>query len=133
MGVSYLLDTHAFFWLVHPGHAVPPAILDPLEETGGRVLVSPVSAFEVATKVRLGKFEDARPLVASWTRAVGDLGASELPLSGAHAVLAGTLDWEHKDPFDRLLVAQALQDGLTLVTADRAMASAPGLDILRWA
>ena len=71
-------------------------------------------------------------LVDQWATAVAELGAHELVVSTEHAVLAGKLDWAHRDPFDRLLVAQAIVEDLTLVTADRAVLVAPGLAVLPW-
>jgi PIN domain nuclease of toxin-antitoxin system len=129
--VSLLLDTHVFYWCVRKGTAIPSHILAALHEAPRR-LVSDVSAFEVALKVRLGKFEGAAGLCERWSEALTRLPAIALPVTTSHALLAGTLDWDHRDPFDRLLAAQALTEGLTLVTADGAFASAPGLSILRW-
>ncbi len=76
---------------------------------------------EVATKVRLGKLEPARHLIETWSARVRDIGGDDLPLTASHALLAGSLAWPHRDPFDRMLVAQALSDNLTLVSSDAAM------------
>lgn len=132
MGVRYLLDTHAFVWLVAGTPPPRPALLRRLEAPGSQVLVSAVSAYELGTKVRLGKLPDAVDLVASWQTAVRRLGAIELGLDHDQALRAGELAWDHRDPFDRLLVAQAQVDDLTLVTADRAMLGAPAVDLLPW-
>lgn len=131
MGVSYLLDTHAVIWLVG-GRRVPADLVEALEASDGPVYVSSVSAFEVATKVRLGKLDRARALAESWSSSVAALGGTPLPLADRHAVAAGALDWEHRDPFDRLLAAQAIVDGLTLVTADPAFSDLDGLAVLAW-
>lgn len=80
------------------------------------VLVSAVSGFEVALKHWLGKMPEAAPLVANFSFWIADQGFETLDVSLAHATTAGSLDWSHKDPFDRLLVAQALVDDLTLVS-----------------
>ena len=131
MGVRYLLDTHVFLWLLGQPAALPEPLLEELSRSEHDLLVSAVSAMEVATKVRLGRLEPARHLVDTWTARLRDLQAHELALSTEHALLAGSLPWSHRDPFDRLLVAQALVENLTLVTSDTAMREVTGLR-LRW-
>jgi len=130
--VSFLLDTHAFFWLSHPARQVPARLEKRLTHDSDGVYVSAVSAFEVSMKVALGKFDDAVALTERWVDAVRELGAEQLPLDTRHALAAGSLDWSHRDPFDRLLAAQAIAEGLTLVTADRAFQGAPGLVVQPW-
>jgi PIN domain nuclease of toxin-antitoxin system len=133
MGVSYLLDTHVFLWLVDEHGPVPrPEVADPLLDPENRLVVSAVSAFEIATKLRLGKLEKARQVASTWPRPLGRLSAQELAITADHGLAAGGLVWDHRDPFDRLLVAQALLESLTLVTADIAMTNAPGIGLLRW-
>ncbi|MGL5811176.1 MAG: type II toxin-antitoxin system VapC family toxin [Nocardioides sp.] len=131
MGVRYLLDTHVLIWMAGRGRPTSEVAALLADETA-MLIVSSVTAFEIATKVRLGKLESARQLVPDWTRALGRIGATELAMTRHHALAAGSLDWEHRDPFDRLLVAQALVEDLTLVTADRAMTGAPDVQLLRW-
>lgn len=131
MGVRYLLDTHVFLWLLGQPSAVPEPVRGDLARPENDLLVSAVSAMEVATKVRLGKLDTARHLVDTWAARLRDLKATELVLSSEHALLAGSLSWSHRDPFDRLLVAQALVENITLVTSDRQMTAIPGLR-LRW-
>jgi len=129
--VTYLLDTHVFLWLLGTPELVPDALRDDLARPEHELLVSAVSAMEVATKVRLGKLEPARHLVATWSSRVQDLRAQELSITTEHALLAGGLDWAHRDPFDRLLVAQGLVENVTLVTSDAAISGIPGLRV-RW-
>lgn len=130
--MSYLLDTHAVIWLASRRRSVRPDLVDRLNQPDSRVLVSSVSAFEVTTKVRLGKLDDARELADHWAQSMVDLGVLTTDLTTAHAVTAGQLVWSHRDPFDRLLAAQAITDDLTLVTADRVFLSAPGLAVEPW-
>ena len=118
MGVSYLLDTHVFLWLLGDPLRVPPHVLEAVRQPRARLLVSAVSAFEVSTKHRIGKLPGVGPLLFDWDRRVAAMKAEELPLLTRHALLAGALEWEHRDPFDRLLVAQAIQEDATLVTSD---------------
>ncbi|GAA3661638.1 type II toxin-antitoxin system VapC family toxin [Nocardioides ginsengisoli] len=129
--MTLLLDTRAFYWCLRRGVDVPAHVRLALEAAPRRY-VSDASAYEVSLKVRLGKFPGARPLCERWSDALAALPAIALPVATPHALAAGAMEWDHKDPFDRLLAAQAITEGLTLVTADRAFASAPGVDILRW-
>lgn len=129
--MRFLLDTQVFFWVVHLEHTVPSTLASSLERARA-IWVSDVSAFEVSLKVNLGKFSGASELVDSWSEALAGVAARALPLNTAHALRAGALDWDHGDPFDRMIVAQAQVEGLTLVTSDRAIRSMPNLDVLPW-
>jgi PIN domain nuclease of toxin-antitoxin system len=131
MGAATLIDTHVLIWLAGSGGPGSPAH-DVLTREDTRIVVSSVCAFEIALKVHLGKLDTARDLVAQWPSTLARLGAQPLAVTAEHGLAAGSLDWDHRDPFDRLLVAQAQVEDLTLVTADRAMLSAPGVDLLRW-
>lgn len=127
MGVTYLLDTQVFVWLLTEPARVPHDALEILSNPSVPLLVSAASAMEVATKVRLGKFDAAAALVDSWDAQVAAIGATEVPILPQHALLAGKMTWEHRDPFDRLLAATALLDTHTLVTGDSRMLELPGL------
>lgn len=109
-----LLDTHVFLWAV-AGH---PALKPParkLIESAEAVYVSAASLWEVAIKVRLGKLEaDPDELV----EAIEASGFQELPVRAVHAAGVARLPMHHHDPFDRLLIAQALAEPLKLLTAD---------------
>ena len=115
-----LLDTHVLIWWVEGdaklSRASRAALLDPANEC----LISSVSAMEIATKVAIGKLSLRFQPVTTITRAVEDLSATELPLSIRHALAVAGLPLHHRDPFDRMLVAQAVVEGLTLVTQDEA-------------
>lgn len=132
MGTAYLIDTHVLHWLLDAGVARKSTAIDILADSENSVVVSAVSAFEVALKVRLGKFDRARPLVDRWSHQLRRLDAIELDIKPRHALVAGSLEWAHRDPFDRLLVAQARVEGLILVSADGPMLTAPGIDVLAW-
>lgn len=121
MGVTYLLDTHVFLWLLGDPGRVPHGARNDLADPDNRLLVSSVSATEVATKNRLGKLPGVGDLLFGWEQRVASLRAEELALSSRHALLAGSLPWPHRDPFDRLLVAQSVVEDAVLVTADRAV------------
>lgn len=110
-----LLDTHALIWaLAAPDELVPPA-RRALEEPSNTILVSPASLYEISLKVALGKLPQPAADLLSSIEAVG---FAELPVRTAHASLAGRLPFHHRDPFDRLLIAQAMLEDLTVVTRD---------------
>lgn len=113
--MKLLLDTHVFLWW----RAEPRRIERPVERAISRaslVYVSAVSAWEVAIKAQLGKI---RYPAGSLAAAVADSEFSRLDVGFAHAEAVRDLPGHHADPFDRLLVAQAMVEGLTIVTADR--------------
>lgn len=127
---AYLLDTHALVWLVSAPERIPVAARDLLANPGATILVSAVTAWEIATKHRLGKMPEAEQLIQNWSGVMADLVATETPLTTRQGFMAGSLDWQHKDPFDRMLVAQAIDLGVPLVSGDGVMPTAPGLDLL---
>lgn len=132
MGVTYLLDTHVLIWVLGGTGRPSARTREALDDPATRVVVSAVTALELATKVRLGKFPGAADLVENWDRRLAQLGVGQIPILPEHALRAGLLDWSHRDPFDRLLVAQARVEGFTLVTADGTVAAAPGVTVLPW-
>lgn len=131
MGVRYLLDTHVLLWLLGDPERVPADVRRDLADPAVALLVSAASALEVATKQRLGKL-DVGDLVDFWGRRVDEIGGTELPVRAEHALLAGRLTWDHRDPFDRLLVAQAVVENATLVTVDAAVRAYGRAAVLAW-
>jgi PIN domain nuclease of toxin-antitoxin system len=131
VGVSYLLDTHVLLWLLSTPERVPENLRRLLGDRANPLLVSAASALEITTKIRIGKL-DAPHLPVSLPRRLADLGATPLPISVDHALLAGSLNWEHRDPFDRILVAQATLEDATLVTVDSALTRLPHPRVLSW-
>ena len=119
---TLLLDTHAFVWAVSAPDRLGTAGRDFIADPANQLLVSAATAWELGTKVRLGKFPEAEPLIAQYASTVGTLGADELPIHAVHALRAGALQWQHRDPFDRMLAAQALTEPLRLLTHDAMLA-----------
>ena len=113
-----LLDTHIFLWAVAGSTLLKPTARR-LIESADEVYVSAASIWEVAIKARLGKIE-ADP--AELAAAIAASGFLELPVSAAHAAGVAQLALHHNDPFDRLLIAQALAEPLKLLTADAVLA-----------
>ena len=124
---SLLLDTHALLWvLVDPGR-IPAATLATVRAPETTVYVSAASAWEIATKHRLGKLAGAAAVVSGYREHLARLRAQELPITGHHALTAGTLQWSHRDPFDRVIVAQAVLESLPVVTGDAALVGFPAI------
>lgn len=123
--VTLLLDTHALLWAWNASPQLNAAARTAIADRRNHVLVSPVSAFELAIKHRLGKLPDAGPVIAAFAQSVARYEMAELPLTSAHALRAGAYPMTHRDPFDRLLAAPAELDGLTLVTRGPAFADFP--------
>lgn len=112
-----LLDTHIFLWAVAGARQLKPAARE-LIESADEVYVSAASIWEVAIKVRLGKIDADLEELALAIRASG---FSELPVTAVHAAGVAGLAAHHNDPFDRLLIAQALAEPLRLLTADAVL------------
>jgi len=114
-----LLDTHALLWWLTDNPAISQKAKNLIEERGNEVLVSAASAWEIATKVRLGKLSQAETLVQDFGGFVARARFEELPVTSQHAVRAGLLPGPHRDPFDRMIVAQCEAENLPLISRDR--------------
>lgn len=121
-----LLDTHIVLWALTASPRLKAETVLLLQRAD-EVYVSAASVWEVAIKVRLGKLEAD---VAALTAAIGESGFLELPVTAAHAAGVAELPLHHSDPFDRLLVSQALTEPLRLVTADALLAPYSDLVLL---
>jgi PIN domain nuclease of toxin-antitoxin system len=113
-----LLDTHVFLWAIAEPKRLSSKARNAITKLDNQVYVSPVTAYELSYKHRQGKLPSGAAIVTSFARQVAHLYASELSISAPHTLAAGQLEWHHTDPFDRILAAQAMVEGLTLVTAD---------------
>ncbi len=120
-----LLDTHILLWAAGKAERLSPAARLLLERPGHELVFSAASLWEVALKRQSGKGDfGAEPGVLR--RTLIENGYVELPVTGVHAAATSALPPIHKDPFDRLLLAQAICEGITLITADETLASYPG-------
>lgn len=133
MGMSgpLLLDTHALLWMLRKPDRIPEATLALIRDPATDLIVSAASAWEIGTKFRLGKLGEAQAVVHAYAEHLHHLRARELPISAHHALTAGVLNWDHRDPFDRIIAAQCMIESLPLCTADRALAAFPGLRVIR--
>lgn len=118
-----LLDTHALLWWAHEPELLSARARDTLGHAGNELIVSAVSAMEIATKDRIGKLTYRTSLATSFVETVVPRGLGVLSIDCEHAQRAGKLPGDHRDPWDRLLAAQALIEGLTLVSNDAKLAA----------
>ena len=112
-----LLDTHALLWVAEGGGRLQSNTFNVINDLGNEICVSAVSIWEIAIKLTSGRLPPV-PDLEIVLEAVERYGFRELHVSFQHAELAGNLPPHHRDPFDRMLVAQAQAEGLTLVTDD---------------
>ena len=117
--MRFLLDTPALLWSFNGSASLSPRARGLIEDSGNEILVSAASAWEIATKVRLGKLPTGEELIGDLDRYLAQLQYEALPISVDHAVRAGRLPGEHRDPFDRMLVAQAQAENLAIISNDR--------------
>ncbi len=119
--MKLLLDTHVWLWMISEPHRLGGPAREILEDASTVLVFSAASAWEIAIKWRLGRLrlpEPPRDFVPG--RLVRD-GIGTLPVEPHHALAVAELPLHHRDPFDRLLIAQAKAESLTLLTADRAL------------
>lgn len=119
--MSLLLDTHAFLWAVMQPEKLSPRVLGWLENASTEIVISAASAWEIATKHRLGKLSVAGAILSDFDGVIQQLDARMLAVTHLHALKAGSYPQPHRDPFDRMLSAQAQIEGLSLVSKDPAL------------
>ncbi len=123
--MKFLLDTHLLLWAAGQPNQLSSAARKLIDNPANELLFSPASIWEVAIKRGLGRSDfQADPRLLR--RGLLDNGYSELPIFSDHVVAIDSLPPIHKDPFDRVLVAQATVEGITLLTADSVVAEYPG-------
>ena len=115
-----LLDTHAFLWWLAGDEALSANARNSISDERNDVFVSAASAWEIATKHRIGKLPAAGAFVADLEATIASQGFIGLAISMGHGRTAGGLPGPHRDPFDRMLVAQAMIEGLVIVSNEKA-------------
>jgi PIN domain nuclease of toxin-antitoxin system len=123
--VRLLLDTHALLWWLAEPERLSPVAHAAIADGNNQVLASAASGWEIATKARLGKLPAASELVDDLPHLLASQGFELLPITLRHGLHAGGYAMPHRDPFDRLLAAQAELDRLTLVSLDPALQAFP--------
>jgi PIN domain nuclease of toxin-antitoxin system len=116
--VRLLLDTHVALWWLTGSRGISRAAREALRNRAIQICISSISAYEIATKYRIGKLPLARSILDELPAQLRQQQFSEWPVSIAHALEAGKLPGPHRDPWDRLIMAQARIDGFSVVTAD---------------
>lgn len=111
-----LLDTHALLWWFAGDARLTKSARKAISNERNIVLVSAASAWEIATKHRIGKLPDIGPLAVDFAREIRQQGFVGLDVTMEHAQSAGSLQTEHRDPFDRMLIAQAREERLALIS-----------------
>ena len=117
--MNLLLDTHVLLWWLAGAPQLSEATVEVIADPANLVAVSAASIWEISIKAALGKLRTD----ASIAEAVAEAGFEPLPIDFAHAEAAGALPDHHRDPFDRMLIAQAMIEGFVIVTRDPAFAA----------
>ncbi len=121
--MKILLDTSVLLWWLSDSSALPATVAEQIDDPANTVLVSAASAWEICTKVRIGKLPTGRALCEDFSGYLARHHFEPLAITVEHACRAGRLEGSHKDPFDRMLAAQALLEDLPLVTNDSMFAA----------
>ena len=118
--MKLLLDTHAFLWWVTDDKALSGAARTAIADESNIIFVSAATAWEIATKLRLGKLDQAAGACDRFTELIAADGFSLMPIEACHALKAGSYRVAHRDPFDRMLATQSALEGIQLLTRDPA-------------
>jgi PIN domain nuclease of toxin-antitoxin system len=127
---QYLLDTHTLLWFDNEPEYIPPSTLHIIRNNKNTIYVSSMSIWELSIKFHLGKLPTAKDLLKDYKTSLSAYSFTELPFTGTHANLAGSLDTKHKDPFDRAIAAQAIHDNLILISIDDVFKNIKKLKVL---
>lgn len=114
---ALLLDTHTWAWSLTGDRRLSDKARASVKQAQA-VLISPISFFEIAQKVRLGKWPEMEPLIDRLPEILSEQGGTIAGLDPVVCTTAGTMSWNHRDPFDRLLAATAIRHNLPIVSAD---------------
>ncbi len=123
--MKLLLDTHTLLWLVEDDPQLSQTALDLLVDPGNELLLSPATYWELAIKISIRKYRLADPLADYIAEAVQLYGLRILPIDVRHAEAIVTLPHHHKDPFDRMLIAQSVVENVALVSSDETFDAYP--------
>lgn len=120
--MSYLLDTHALLWWLMNDKRLSKRARKTIQDRKSLVHMSSASAWEIATKHRIGKLTGVEAIIGAYATIGAQEGFRELPIASSHAIRAGTWKVAHRDPFDRMLAAQSELESLVLITRDPSFA-----------
>ncbi|MGF1675575.1 MAG: type II toxin-antitoxin system VapC family toxin [Rivularia sp. (in: cyanobacteria)] len=118
--MSYLIDTHILLWWLFDDPKLSTNCQEIIRNRDNPIIVSSASAWEIATKYRIGKLPEAKQLVEEYSQILHQAKFIELAITTVHALRAGSLPIPHRDPFDRMIMAQAELENLPVITYDAA-------------
>jgi PIN domain nuclease of toxin-antitoxin system len=119
--VRLLLDTHAFLWFITDDPQLSPNAKALIADPANEIFVSPATLWEVAIKVSIGKYPIAVPYQTLISNGIEDNAFEILPIEPEHAAILTTMPFHHRDPFDRMLIAQGQVENMPIVSADLAL------------
>ena len=125
-----LIDTHALLWYDSQPHKLPARVRAALTNTNKDVYCSAISLYEIWQKATRGSAEITIPRVQSLTDNLPSYGFKVLPIHAHHSRLAASLAWDNRDPFDRIIAAQAIVDGMHIVTADKSFSALHQIEVV---
>lgn len=117
--MTLLLDTHTFVWWLAGDKRITPRLRHVIEQNSGETFVSAISAYEMSQKNRLGKWPEIEPVLKSFESLAAVANISLLDITPRHAIFAGQIAGRHRDPFDRILAAQARLEGMIFISTDK--------------
>lgn len=120
-----LLDTHAFLWFVLGDGRLSVKAKTAIEDPTNEKFLSPASYWEIAIKISLGKYTMSSPYVEFMAKGIGGNGFSIFPIEPKHTAVLSTLPFHHRDPFDRLIIAQAMVEDTTVISNDTVFDMSP--------
>lgn len=120
MGINYILDTHILLWWLFDDPKLDSLCRDIIRNPNHQIFISSASAWEIATKYRIGKLPEAKQIVEQYSQILNQAKFLELTITSAHALRAGNLPIAHRDPFDRMIMAQAELEKIPVITYDPA-------------
>lgn len=121
--MTLLLDTHVLLWWWSESDKLSPRVRALLIDPATAVVVSAASAWEIATKHRIGKYPAGGRILQSWSDRLHEDRFTELGITTAHAIRAGSMPGEHRDPFDRMLAAQSILESTPIASSDEALSA----------
>ena len=120
MGKRYLIDTHILLWWIFDDPKLDRDSRGIIQNPSNKILVSSVSAWEIATKHRIGKLPEAKELLGDYENILQKARFDQLSITTVHALRAGLLPIQHRDPFDRMIMAQSELEQIPVITYDTA-------------
>lgn len=121
--MNLLLDTHTLLWWWGEPEKLSPRALGLLRDPANRIHVSAASALEISIKTRIRKLPNGEGVLTSWDKRIGEDAFVEMPISTQHALRAGIMPGNHRDPFDRILAAQSLIENIPLLGCDQEISA----------